>query len=455
MAFEIGGEHINTNVVIIADDLTGANDTGVQFCKAGLSTTVLLEGDKLLNNQIGLKVTVINTDTRALSKESAYEHVSQLAKKLSNEQNCLVYKKIDSMMRGNIGTEIDALMDHINFDFCVVVPAYPRNSRITVGGYHMVKNVLLEDSDASKDPKCPMNESFLPNLVSEQSKRQVGHIDIKKIRSNAIQQEVEQLLSNHKEIMTFDSVVDSDLKAITYQLFNSKYKILWVGSAGLAFSLSELISDNKNDLNIVSNDSDNGKVKLLPALAVAGSLSSVTREQIAFLKEQGVELISLDPIKLFKRDVNEFIQSVEYKTVKELLDAGKNVCISTEVSLEKKKEVEQYLIDSHISVFDSGNLIAEGIGLFASSLIKQVKINGIVLTGGDIAYQTLKQLNIHELEIVSEIEEGIPLCRVIGGVFAHLPVITKSGAFGNKFSLYYAMGSLNTNIRGITHEKIN
>ena len=58
---------------IIADDLTGANDTGVQFARRGLVTSVLLQPDQKLAED--LDVVVIDTDSRSLSQEEAYRKV--------------------------------------------------------------------------------------------------------------------------------------------------------------------------------------------------------------------------------------------------------------------------------------------------------------------------------------------------------------------------------------------
>lgn len=130
-------------MIIVADDLTGATDTGVQFAKLNHETVVSLasSGENFL---WGHKVSVINTDCQSLSLEGAYKRSRELAEKLNTVLRPLIYKKVDSTLRGNIGQEIDGFMDEIPFAYCAVAPAYPKNGRITIGGYHIIRGNCLK-----------------------------------------------------------------------------------------------------------------------------------------------------------------------------------------------------------------------------------------------------------------------------------------------------------------------
>ena len=132
---------INSNTVgIIADDLTGANDTALQFQQQGASTQILLDTE---NEPVNLK----NTDTWAISTESrniepseAYKKVQAAAEYIKEKINPdYFYKKIDSTVRGNIAVEVLALLDILEYDASVIIPAFPAESRVTVGGYHLLK----------------------------------------------------------------------------------------------------------------------------------------------------------------------------------------------------------------------------------------------------------------------------------------------------------------------------
>src|SRR6476619_7377554 len=96
-------------LAIIADDLTGANDSGVQLARHGLKTTVLFDLDE--GNINKYEAVVFDTDSRSLTRKEAYNQVSRAANFLLNAGFTNIFKKLDSTMRGNIGAEIDALYD--------------------------------------------------------------------------------------------------------------------------------------------------------------------------------------------------------------------------------------------------------------------------------------------------------------------------------------------------------
>ena len=89
------------NILIIADDFTGANDTGVKFAKAGYDTSVINNDNLDLAKS---DVLVVNTETRLIDEKEAVKRIENIAKYLELQK---IYKKIDSTFRGNIGADIE------------------------------------------------------------------------------------------------------------------------------------------------------------------------------------------------------------------------------------------------------------------------------------------------------------------------------------------------------------
>jgi uncharacterized protein YgbK (DUF1537 family) len=100
-------------IYIIADDLTGASDTGVQFKRIGLRTAISAEIniDVLEKLYEKFEVISINADTRSLMPEEAYAQTFNLTKRIGTNANEYIYKKVDSLMRGNAAEELQAVMD--------------------------------------------------------------------------------------------------------------------------------------------------------------------------------------------------------------------------------------------------------------------------------------------------------------------------------------------------------
>jgi D-threonate/D-erythronate kinase len=424
-------------VLIIADDLTGANDAGVQFVKQGFETLSLLTMQEKEDNHEA-DVLVFNAETRSMDSVKAYQKMKAISESFSLSRFPFVYKKIDSTMRGNIGSEIDALLDRGIFDIAVVLPAYPKNGRITIGGYHLVKGCLLEDSEIARDPKSPVTESHLPTLLSSQSGRAVGHIDIREIRKRQVLERIHECIQRDERIIVFDSCLQDDLKTITNVLLESGLQAIWVGSAGLAESLSEEIKPPSiQTFNRIKDSVTQGN---LPVFTIAGSVSVITKTQVQALTEQsGFQKILANPLLLLDDDrrVQEIVRLTE--TINDVIRKGYSPVLTTDASYHVMQELHILREAAGKSSMEVGNTIAESLGKVGASIVTSQNIAGLILTGGDIAYRTCKQIGIEALRIVDEVEEGIPLCEILGGRVNGLPVVTKAGAFGDTNSLVHAV----------------
>ncbi|SFK95488.1 Uncharacterized conserved protein YgbK, DUF1537 family [Paenibacillus sp. 1_12] len=425
------------NVLILSDDLTGANDSGVQFAKHGLPTVVCIDDRQILTPAQTGTTCVVNVESRSLTPEAAYRKWSELlaAQNLSPFQ--VIIKKIDSTLRGNIGKEIEALMDSGQFDLAIVAPAYPQKGRLTIGGYQLLNQQLLEDSEISRDPKFPITNSKISDIIGAQSSLPIGEIEIRSIRSGRLAMEVRTLQQQGTRVIVADSATASDLQIIAGQFAGER--VLWIGSAGLAEALANHYPKLGFHRLESNDDGTNGQEQLVspimaPVLVVAGSVSQVTRQQVDTLKQNGFRPLVIDPLLLLRISVQEMDELVQ--EARHIIASGEDLVITTDISNEAKAQVVDYLQQSGLSALAGGDLIADGIGRLAAAVITQEKLAGAVLTGGDIAYRACTHLNIASLTIIGEVEEGLPLCRAEGTVT--IPLVTKAGAFGNPNSLLQA-----------------
>ncbi|MBM7691521.1 uncharacterized protein YgbK (DUF1537 family) [Peribacillus deserti] len=423
-------------VLIIADDLTGANDAGLQFAKQGfetLSVLTLTETEEIQEAD----VLVYNIETRSIEPLKAYQKMKAVAESFSLSKFPFVLKKIDSTMRGNIGTELDALLDLNIFDIAVVLPAYPKNDRITIGGYHIVKGCLLEDTEMAKDSKSPVAESHLPSLLKSSSGRAVGHIHIREVRKREVLADrIHECVKHNERIIVFDSCLQEDLKSITKAVVESGLRVIWVGSAGLAESLSQEIKteNQKIDRVLHSGRKCNSRV-----FTIAGSVSGITKAQVKALTEQkGFEEIQATPLLLLEdySRIKEIARLTE--TIIDRINKGYSPVLTTDTSSQCMEQLHVKRESAGMSSMELGNIIAESLGSIGASIAARKDIAGLILTGGDIAYQTCRQAGVQVMRVVDEVEEGIPLCEIAGGSANGLPIVTKAGAFGNTASLIHA-----------------
>src|SRR5690554_854228 len=128
-------------IVVIADDLTGANDTGVQYKTNGYKTIVKIDYASFnVNNLKNYDVVSINADSRILDMKSSYNRVYEIAKKCNASEYEYIYKKMDSVFRGNIGSEIEAVIDAVSPEITLVAPSFPANGRVVKEGFSYLIN---------------------------------------------------------------------------------------------------------------------------------------------------------------------------------------------------------------------------------------------------------------------------------------------------------------------------
>ncbi|MEK3914755.1 four-carbon acid sugar kinase family protein [Paenibacillus sp. FSL H7-0331] len=429
------------NVIILSDDLTGANDSGVQFAKHGMPTVVCIDDRQVLTPANSGTTCVMNVESRSLTPEAAFRKWSELLETQDLSQFQVIMKKIDSTLRGNIGKEIEALMSTGQFDLAIVAPAYPQKGRLTIGGYQLLNQQLLEDSEISRDPKFPITNSKISDIIGAQSSISVGEVEIRSIRSGRLAMEVRTLQQQGTRVIVADSATPNDLQIIAEQFAGER--VLWVGSAGLAEALANRypklgfhrLESYVERFNVErTQDQEQLADPTAPVLVVAGSVSQVTRQQVETLKLNGFRSLVIDPLLLLGISDQEMAELVQ--EARHLIASGEDLVVTTDISNEAKVQVVDYLQQAGLSALAGGDLIADGIGRLAAAVITQEKLAGAVLTGGDIAYRACTHLNIASLVIIGEVEEGLPLCKAEGRV--SIPLVTKAGAFGNPNSLLQA-----------------
>jgi uncharacterized protein YgbK (DUF1537 family) len=400
--------------LIIADDFTGANDTGVQLTKRGIKTDVIFEFTPIVDRE---KSFVIDTESRGQSPEEAYRNVELKIKDAFTNHFNYVFKKVDSTLRGNIASEIKAVDKYYNSDLIIFAPAYPDSKRTTIDGIQNINKIPITETEIAKDPMKPVVIDNINLLLKEEFHEEVIHVYLKEIRENKID------LSKGR-IYTFDAEINEDLISIVKKIISHGKKVLWVGSAGLADSILKV------------------KMPTKPSVAVIGSISEVSRKQLHYANSKGIDIINVDIESILKsKDTVEIVEAALEK-----INGGLDVIIA---STYERKDYEKAIKTGEIlgysredvSVFTQ-NILGEIIG----EIIKQSKISGLFLTGGDTAIGVIKKLGVSGASIKQELMTGIPLMTLYGGENHGLKVITKAGAFGEENAIEYCMKKLKEDI---------
>jgi uncharacterized protein YgbK (DUF1537 family) len=421
-------------IAVIADDLTGANDAGVQFAKQGLKTIVLM-GANFPPGVIEEDVVVTDSQSRSLPPGEAYRKVAGMAELVRDGRFHTVFKKIDSTLRGNIGPEIDAIMDTCGQELAVVAPAFPKNGRITVGGYLLLQGTPVEATEIARDPLCPVTESHIPTLLSRQTVRKVGHVGIKDIVAGpeGISAATERMFSAGERVIVCDVWQDNHLQMVTAAAARLNRSVLWVGSAGLAEYLPSV-------LGLAAAPLGTSPMKLNPApgkpvIILAGSMSNVTRGQVRMLKQRAdIVCVETDPCPLLQPEAAAREIGRCVKVTLNAVESGKDVVITTGNNGGAPETLR--------AVHQASEMIAAALGELCRRIATVATLSGLVMTGGDIARSCCSLLSATGIKLVAEVAPGIPLGLLKGGPCDGLRVITKAGAFGTEDALCKAVDFL-------------
>ena len=417
-------------LVIIADDLTGANDAGVQFAKYGMKVQVML-GDAVGSSEAAaVEVLVRDTDSRAVSPELAFSRVqaaSRLVRQAAGTDAMpLIFKKVDSTLRGNLGPEIDAAIAEFGFNWAAVAPAFPANGRITAGGWHLLHQTPIAESEIARDPKAPVHDSVLAELLAKQSCHPVGHVFLSAVSAgpDAIGRSVAELLAAGKKLISFDATTETHMRSIAQAIAAAGQAPLWVGCAGLAEMIPAVMGWPQQPAFSAAADTEG------PVLIVAGSVSKVTHRQMEFFLAQGQgELVSLQAGQLFVEPADEIARCI--LAAEQALRRDRDVLLASAV---EAGAVDQARMAGQTKGIDNqkvSEVIAEALGQVVRGLVG-LKPAGLFLTGGDTAIAVCRALNVSAIDVLAEVSTGIPLGKLSGGICPGLRVVTKAGAFGSE-----------------------
>ena len=396
----IGRQSSSLRIGLIADDLTGALDSGAGFAKAGLRSVMPFGPTGTVALPVGADVIIFNTATREGDAVVARERAREAALRLLGHGVSLIYKKIDSVLRGHPGPELSGVLDAIAITHpgarALVAPAFPAQGRTTVDGVQLVHGVPVASHLGR------LEHALAPVFAS---------CDIR------------------------DAITDDDLRVIARDGVAGG-RLLWVGSAGLASQVVEAFrssgaASETREVDTRSDEPDSGAgsgevwnaVRPERVIVVAGTVHPATVVQVEALVADGWGHIAFD------------IGGPDgWPDEREILRAMTNcsasgVVVSTHANLaghSHPDEVIPSLVRNAVTLLDR-------IAPIVSTLLMDGR-TGLVVTGGETAQHLFTGIGVTSVDVSGEALPGIPIgVMEFGGV--RVRVATKSGGFGGSDAL--------------------
>jgi uncharacterized protein YgbK (DUF1537 family) len=263
-------------LTIVADDLTGACDTGALFAARG-PVPVTVWPDPPMR----APVSVVDTESRALEPAEAARRVVGVARNLARTR---FFKKIDSTLRGPIGAEVDALLRATSSAGALVCPALPAEHRVVVERVLTVGAVPVAETAIAEDPTFPRatGSSNVVDLLRPQIDRPLAWIPLGRVREggSALTARLVRLAGM---VIVADAETDADLDTLVEAVLELDAPPLLVGAAGLALALARRLG-----LAAARVDPPAGERWLI----VAGSRHPATRRQVEAAREAGLTVLA-------------------------------------------------------------------------------------------------------------------------------------------------------------------
>jgi uncharacterized protein YgbK (DUF1537 family) len=403
-------------LAIIADDLTGAMDSSGHLANQGLSTVVLLDAGYSTEADI----VAVTTDSRAEDPKTACKRVKQAVERLTGR---IIYKKIDSTLRGNIGVELEAILENQGYHKAIVAPAFPAMRRTTEAGVLLIEGIPVSKTQFDHDPVLPVRESHIPTLLERSTKYRVGCVGLEDIEAGP------ESLYHHvtgmpQRIIVCDVKLQSHLTMITQAAILADKSWLLCGSSGLARETHLLL-----DKCLPPGETAPANAREGAVLAIVGSRNPVSAEQLKFANETlGLFILEVDVEQLFREDTLKQETSRILDAARRILKAEKQLALSivnTTYKPELKHSLPVFLADITVKILEAQ------------------EIAGLFLSGGDIAVEVCRRLGISAISVYGEIEPGIPAGITLGDQIDKIRVVTKAGGFGEEGTLVKSLEYLN------------
>jgi uncharacterized protein YgbK (DUF1537 family) len=168
-----------------------------------------------------------------------------------------------------------------------------------------------------------------------------------------------------------------------------------------------------------------------PTLVLVGSASETTRQQLHYAQtNNGLNIVNLDPNQMIQNSATAAAELEQAgSNLRAAIDSGHDAALVVNASRDEITATQQLGASLKLSPAQVAQRIVDGLAQVANSLVREDRISGIVATGGDTANALCSTLRAQALEILGEVEAGIPIMRLLGE--QSLPLVTKAGGFGS------------------------
>jgi D-threonate/D-erythronate kinase len=373
-------------IAVIADDFTGAAEIGGIGLRRGLQVVI----ETNVEEAGKCDLLIIAADTRSMSASEASAEIQKITRQLITLKPRFIFKKLDSVLRGNIEHELVAQMDVMGLERAIVVAGNPYFERLITQGFYTIKGKPLAETSFAHDPEYPIHSSLATEIIAK------GTVPvINKKPGDEIPE---------KGIVVGDVCCASDLQQWAGRI---NEKSLAAGGAGFFDIVLERFYP------VHTCPSKGNFLVGEKSLFIFGSKFPKSENALVQMNGSNVEVMNM-PESIYRcakcepEVINNWAMLI-----------SKRLCEGIRVAVTVNHEPND--------IEDASSRIKEKIGMLVSDIMKNSEIDDLLIEGGATASVILKYMNISKLYPFKELDQGVIQMKVEG--YPGLCITTKPGSY--------------------------
>ncbi|WP_345955402.1 four-carbon acid sugar kinase family protein [Mucilaginibacter sp. PAMB04168] len=376
-------------IAVIADDLTGAAEIGGIGLKYNLSveitTGIVAATDK--------DMLVVNTDARSKSEADAIAITSELSRQLKACNPQLLFKKIDSVMRGHVIPEINAQCEAMDISRALIVSANPALGRTLINGHYLIHDIPVHETSFRHDPEFPVTESHVQTRFAN--------------AQNAVTVQPHTAPLPQTGIIVGETHTDEDLHEWALQL---QTDTLAVGASGFFTACLDALQQKAEAAHTTE------KHLQQPVLYVSGSTFKQSAALVNNLHKSGGP-VSYMPAGIMQ-STNPEPAAVNYWT-DEIITRLK----------EQGKAVMAIPQDEQAATMYDARHLRKQMALAVKCIFENTTVLELIIEGGSTAAAILEELDINSIFPVQELSAGVIRNAVASSAYPDLHITLKPGSY--------------------------
>lgn len=351
-------------IAVIADDLTGAAEIGGIGLRYGLKAEIVTHIPK----SSPADLLIISTDTRSMPENAALELTREVSEAIRDINPSIIFKKVDSVMRGHIIPEIKLHLQLLGKSKVLLIPANPDFGRKLTGGKYYVNDQLIHKTPFAHDPEFPVKGSHPHEMLRVQEN------EIVVLKAD------DELPSTG--IIVGETAINADL---TTWVKKTDENTLLAGGAGLFIALLDAMQLQKTAQHVDTLLQE-------PALFVCGTTHDKSRSKIRNLKANG------GPVSYMPYPIISHATDTDFETwadeIISLFEKNKKAIIAID---------ESSTANSNVTAAD----LREKKAVIVGRILQKIQVKELLIEGGSTAAAIINRLKFNRFFPVSEPGAGV------------------------------------------------